>query len=133
MENFGVAPGAYTPEELLALEGYTPEKLAELAEHKKQLRDQAESQAKAELSQKLHTRDKVELAEPEFQVKSVTVLLGNGKLITFKDVACIEEGPPTSEGFAWLELGSDSDTVIARFEPTTWAAYYNADYCTGIV
>lgn len=129
-ENFGPAPGAYTPEELLALEGYTPEKLAELAEHKKQLRDQAESQAKAELSQKLHTRDKVELAEPE--AVSVTVLLGNGKRITFKDVTDLEEGPVNSDGFTSLTLSNASDNIIARFEPTTWAAYYNADYCTGI-
>lgn len=127
-DNFAPVPEQFSEEELLALEGYTPEKLEAFraAAEAKILQNLNEAQARGSRG----TAAKPEIEEPE--LKYVTVLLGNGNLITFSGVADLDFGSKREDGFQALYLlGADAD-VIAQFEPSTWAAYYYTDNCSGI-
>jgi hypothetical protein len=128
-ENFGQVPGAYSPEEMMALEGYTPERLESFREKAK---TDIEEAHRARLKDKLHSQKPVVLAEEEKKLRNVTVLLGNGKLVTFRKVADLDFGSKNDEGFSTLFFLDADDNVIAQFEPTTWAAYYFTDHCQGI-
>lgn len=113
---------------MLALEGYTPEKLEALHAAHDALREQGRAEAQARGSRGTAAKPVVE--DPE--LKYVTVLLGNGNLITFNQVADLDFGSKREDGFQALYLlGADGD-VIAQFEPSTWAAYYYTDNCSGI-
>jgi hypothetical protein len=127
-ENFG-APGGYSPEEMMALEGYTPERLESFREETKARVEEAHRKS---LTDKLRTQKPVVLAEQEKPLRNVTVLLGNGKLITFRKVSDLDFGVKGDDGFSALYLLGEDGNVIAQFEPTTWAAYYYAEHCQGI-